>query len=609
MTLPLESYALIGDAETAALVGLDGSIDWLCWPRFDSQACFAALLGDEQNGRWRLAPVTGFEVHRRYRQDSLVLETTFECSEGTVTLLDFMPVRDGASDLVRIVIGHEGEVTLRSELTLRFDYGNVVPWVDRAADDTLRAVAGPHKVMFRSSTAHHGEALSTVSEFKLAAGQSASFTLSYGPSHLPDPPARDPQAALAGTEQFWREWAARCSYEGPWRDAVVRSLITLKALTYAPTGGLCAAPTTSLPERVGGVRNWDYRFCWLRDATLTLLALMDAGYYGEAQAWRDWLLRAVAGSPDKLQIMYGLDGERRLPEQELAWLPGYEGSQPVRVGNAAATQLQLDVYGELMDALYQARAGGLVESKAGWALQMALMEHLERIWEQPDEGIWEVRGPRRHFTHSKVMAWVALDRCIRSSEEFGLRGPVTRWRELRARIHRRICEQGFDAEQGSFVQYFGGKALDASLLMLPLVGFLPADDARVQGTVAAIERELTVDGLVRRYHTDPRLDGLPTSEGVFLPCSFWLADNLLLQGRREEAVERFERLLSLRNDVGLLAEEYDPVQKRLLGNFPQAFSHLALVSTALNLGRSAKPAHQRARTSLSQDVPSTPTNP
>ncbi|HEX2877569.1 MAG TPA: glycoside hydrolase family 15 protein [Polyangiaceae bacterium] len=609
MTLPIEAYALIGDCETAALVGLDGSIDWLCWPRFDSQACFAALLGDEQHGRWRLAPTTGCQVHRRYRHDSLVLETTFECSEGTVTLLDFMPARDGASDLVRIVIGHTGEVTLRSELTLRFDYGNVVPWVERAADDTLRAVAGPHKVVFRSSMPHHGEALSTVSEFKLAAGQVASFTLSYGPSHLPDPPARDPQAALAGTEQFWREWTARCSYEGPWRDAVVRSLMTLKALTYAPTGGLCAAPTTSLPERIGGVRNWDYRFCWLRDATLTLLALMDAGYYDEAQAWRDWLLRAVAGSPDKLQIMYGLDGERRLPEQELAWLPGYELSLPVRVGNAAATQLQLDVYGELIDALYQARAGGLVESKAGWALQIALIEHLERIWEQPDEGIWEVRGPRRHFTHSKVMAWVALDRCIRSSEEFGLRGPVTRWRELRARIHRRICEQGFDAELGSFVQYFGGKALDASLLMLPLVGFLPADDARVRGTVAAIERELTVDGLVRRYHTDPRLDGLPTSEGVFLPCSFWLADNLLLQGRRAEAVERFERLLTLRNDVGLLAEEYDPVQKRLLGNFPQAFSHLALVSTALNLGRSAKPAHQRARTSLSPDVPSTPTNP
>ncbi len=593
MTLPTESYALIGDCETAALVGLDGSIGWLCWPRFDSQACLAALLGDERNGCWRLAPTTEYKVSRRYRQDSLILETTFECEQGAVTVIDFMPVRDGASDLVRMVVGRKGGVTLRSALTLRFDYGNVVPWVDRAADDTLRAVAGPHKVLLRSSVPHHGEALSTVSELTVAAGQTARFTLTYGPSHLPDPPARDPEEALASTEQFWQRWTARCTYEGRWRDAVVRSLITLKALTYAPTGGLCAAPTTSLPEQLGGPRNWDYRFCWLRDATLTLLALMDAGYYDEAQAWRDWLLRAVAGSPDKLQIMYGLDGERRLPEQELDWLPGYAGSKPVRVGNAAAAQLQLDVYGELMDALYQARVGGLVESKAGWALQVALMDHLQIVWEQPDEGIWEVRGPRRHFTHSKVMAWVALDRSIRSSEEFGLRGPVTRWRELRARVHRQVCEQGFDAQLGSFVQYFGGKALDASLLMLPLVGFLPADDVRMRGTVAAIERELMVDGMVRRYHTDPRLDGLPAGEGAFLPCSFWLVDNFLLQGRGEEAVALFERLLTLRNDVGLLAEEYDPGQKRQLGNFPQAFTHLALVGTALNLGRSARPVHQR----------------
>jgi GH15 family glucan-1,4-alpha-glucosidase len=593
MTAPIESYALIGDCETAALVGRDGSIDWLCWPRFDSQACLAALLGNEQNGRWRLAPTTGYQVSRRYRHDSLVLETSFECERGTVTVIDFMPARDGASDLVRIVIGRSGEVSLRSDLTLRFDYGHVVPWVERANDDTLRAVAGPHKVLFRSSEPHRGEAFSTVSEFKLAAGQVASFTLTYGPSHLSDGPARDPQAALASTDQFWQEWSSRCSYQGPWRDAVVRSLITLKAMTYAPTGGLCAAPTTSLPEHLGGQRNWDYRYCWLRDATLTLLALMDAGYYDEAQAWRDWLLRAVAGSPDKLQIMYGLDGERRLPEQHLHWLPGYEGSKPVRVGNAAAKQLQLDVFGELTDALYQARAGGLVESKAGWALQVALMEHLQNICAQPDEGIWEVRGPRRHFTHSKVMTWVALDRSIRSAEEFGLRAPLTRWRELRARIHRQVCEQGFDAELGSFVQYFGSKSLDASLLMLPLVGFLPADDARVRGTVAAIERELMVEGLVRRYHTDPRIDGLPAGEAAFLPCSFWLADNLLLQGRSQEAVELFERLLTLRNDVGLLAEEYDPAQKRQLGNFPQAFSHLALVSTAFNLSQAAKPAHQR----------------
>jgi len=593
MTSPIESYALIGDCETAALVGLDGSIDWLCWPRFDSQACLAALLGDEQNGRWRLAPTTPYQASRRYRRDTLVLETSFECDEGAVTVIDFMPVRDGASDLVRIVIGRSGDVNLRSDLALRFDYGSVVPWVNRASDDTLRAVAGPHKVLLRSSVPHHGEALTTVSEFKLAAGQIASFTLTHCPSHLSDPPARDPQAALANTERFWREWSARCTYEGSWREAVMRSLITLKGLTCGPTGGLCAAPTTSLPEQLGGVRNWDYRFCWLRDATLTLLALMDAGYYNEAKSWRDWLLRAVAGSPDKLQIMYGIAGERRLPEQELDWLAGYDGSKPVRVGNDAASQLQLDVYGELMDALSQARTGGLVESRAGWSLQVALMDHLQNIWEKPDEGIWEVRGPRRHFTHSKVMVWVALDRCIRSSEEFGLKGPVTRWRELRARVHRQVCEQGFDAESGSFVQYFGAKALDASLLMLPLVGFLPAHDPRVRGTVAAIERELTVDGLVRRYHTDPRIDGLPSGEATFLPCSFWLADNLVLQGRREEAVELFERLLTLRNDVGLLAEEYDSAQKRQLGNFPQAFSHLALVGTAMNLSQAVKPVQQR----------------
>jgi GH15 family glucan-1,4-alpha-glucosidase len=594
MPLPIESYALIGDCETAALVGLDGSIDWLCWPRFDSQACLAALLGGPDNGRWRLAPTSEHRVTRRYRGDSLVLETTFECADGAVSVIDFMPVRDGASDLMRIVIGRAGKVSMRSDLALRFDYGHVVPWVDRAGDDTLRAVAGPHKVLFRSSTPHHGEALTTVSDFTLAAGEVAHFSLMYGPSHLADPLAHDPHAALANTEQFWTDWAARCSYTGRWRDAVMRSLITLKGLTYAPTGGVCAAATTSLPERLGGQRNWDYRYCWLRDATLTLLALMDAGYYDESTAWRDWLLRAVAGSPSKLQIMSALDGARRLTEQELDWLPGYEGSKPVRIGNAAASQLQLDVYGELMDAMYQARKGGLVASKAGWALELALIEHLEHIWTQPDEGIWEVRGPRRHFTHSKVMAWVAIDRSIRSAEELGLSGPVAKWRELRARIHRQVCEQGFDAERGAFVQFFGSKALDASLLLLPLVGFLPAADVRVQGTVRAIERELMVDGLVRRYHTEPCVDGLPSGEGAFLPCSFWLADNWFLQGRREEALDLFERLLGLRNDVGLLAEEYDPVQKRQLGNFPQAFSHLAVVSTAFNLGSSSKPVRQRA---------------
>ncbi|RYZ07593.1 MAG: glycoside hydrolase family 15 protein [Myxococcales bacterium] len=593
MALPLDSYAMIGDCETAALVGRDGSIDWLCWPRFDSQACFAALLGSAHNGRWCLAPTSDCVVERRYRDQTLVLETTFETAEGVVTIIDFMPVRDESSDLVRLVVCRKGRVKLRSELTLRFDYGNVVPWVTRAGDDALRAVAGPHKVLFRSSTPHHGEDLRTINEFVLAEGETAWFTLTYCPSHLPDPAAVQPHSALESTVEFWQQWAARSSYDGHWGEAVQRSLITLKALTYAPTGGVCAAPTTSLPELIGGQRNWDYRYCWLRDATLTLLALMDAGYYEEARAWRDWLLRAAAGSPDKIQIMYRLDGEWRLPEQELPWLSGYEGSKPVRVGNAASGQLQLDVFGELMDALYQARAGGLLESAAGWAFQVALMEHLENVWSEPDEGIWEVRGPRRHFTHSKVMAWVALDRAVRSAEEFGMKGPVTRWRELRARIHRQVCDEGFDHARGSFVQYFGSKELDASLLLLPLVGFLPAEDPRIRGTVRAIERELLVDGLVRRYHTTPTIDGLPAGEGAFLPCSFWFADSLLLQGRRSEAVELFEHLLTLRNDVGLLAEEYDPIQKRQLGNFPQAFSHLALVGTALNLGRSANPVQQR----------------
>jgi GH15 family glucan-1,4-alpha-glucosidase len=593
MPHPIESYALLGDCETAALVARDGSIDWLCWPRFDSDACLAALLGGPEHGRWSLSPIEPSTASRRYRDHTLVLETTFECEAGAVTVVDFMPVRDGRSDLVRLVTCQRGKVTLRSTLALRFDYGSVVPWVERAEDGALRATAGPHKVILRSTEPHHGEGLVTASDFTLEAGQEASFVLSYGPSHLPDPPARDARAALASTERFWREWAARSTYSGAWGEAVTRSLLTLKALTYAPTGGLCAAPTTSLPELLGGTRNWDYRFCWLRDATLTLLTLMDAGYLDEARAWRDWLLRAVGGSPSKVQVMYGVAGERRLPEQELAWLPGYEGSKPVRIGNLAASQRQLDIFGEVMDALYQARVAGLVPTKASWALELSLQEHLAQVWIEPDEGIWEVRGPRRHFTHSKVMVWVALDRSIRSAEEFGLSGPIDRFRELRARVHRDVCERGFDSSQGSFVQFYGAKALDASLLLLPLVGFLPADDARVRGTVAAIERELTVDGLVKRYHTDPAVDGLPEDEGAFLPCSFWLADNLVLQGRREEATLLFERLLGLSNDVGLLAEEYDPLAKRQLGNFPQAFSHLALVGTALNLAGGKKPMVQR----------------
>ena len=585
---------MIGDCETVALVGRDGSIDWLCWPRFDSGACFAALLGTPEHGRWQLAPEASVQrVVRRYREDTLVLETDFETADGTATLVDFMPMRGPAADLVRIVVGRRGRVAMRLELVLRFDYGAVVPWVSRIENGRLRAVAGPDMVVLDASVPVHGEDLKTVAEFDVREGERVHFVLSYAASHLPVPPVVDPYRALDDTEELWRTWTSRCSYDGEWPAAVRRSLITLKALTYAPTGGLVAAPTTSLPERIGGERNWDYRFCWLRDATLTLLALMDAGYHDEAGAWRDWLLRAVGGTPSRIQILYGLAGERRVPETELDWLPGYEGSPPVRIGNRAATQLQLDVYGELMDAVHQARHAGLVGSEAGWALQRALVEHLETIWDHPDDGIWEVRGGRRHFTHSKVMAWVALDRTVRTVEEFGLEGPVARWRALRARIHDDVCRRGFNARLGAFVQAYDSDLLDASLLMLPLVGFLPADDPRVRGTVAAVERFLTVDGFVLRYDTARTHDGLPPGEGVFLACSFWLADNLLLQGRREEARILFERLLAVRNDVGLLAEEYDPAAKRHLGNFPQAFSHLALVGTALNLARGAKPMEQR----------------
>lgn len=593
MPLRIEDYALIGDCETAALIGIDGSIDWLCWPRFDSAACFAALLGEPANGRWRLAPTAPAQVKRRYRADTLILETEFETAEGAATVVDFMPMRDGTSDLVRLVIGRRGRVAFHSELALRFDYGRLVPWVTRSEDGSLRAVAGPHKVVLRSSVEHHGEDHRTASEFSVAEGETQSFVLSHVPSHEADPAPRDPQQALAQTEEFWREWTSRCRYEGEWPEAVRRSLITLKALTFAPTGGLVAAATTSLPELIGGERNWDYRFCWLRDATLALLALIDAGYTEEATAWRNWLLRAAAGSPEQLQIMYGLAGERRLQEQELPWLPGYEGSRPVRVGNGAATQLQLDVFGEVMDALYQARRSSLVERDADWSLQRALVEHLQTVWQEPDEGLWEVRGPRRHFTHSKVMSWVALDRTIRSAEEFGLEGDLQRWRQVRDQIHADVCEHGFDQSLNAFVQSYGSKALDASLLVLPLVGFLPPEDPRVRGTLAAIEQHLSHQGLLLRYQTRPELDGLPEGEGAFLACSFWLADNFVQQGRLEDARRLFERLLALRNDVGLLAEQYDPISKRQLGNFPQAFSHLGLVGTALNLARGEKPIEQR----------------
>ena len=596
----IEDYALIGDCHSAALVGRDGSIDWLCWPRFDSPACFAALLGEERNGRWKIAPVGEIRsVKRAYREDTLVLETGFETAQGAVALIDFMPVRGQHCNLVRIVKGLRGRVPMEMQMILRFDYGASVPWVTRLQEGDeapygVRAIAGPDMAVLRADVPVKGEDLTTVSRFEVGEGDSLAFVLSHGASHLPPPPAIDPQHALRATEEFWTHWSRRCKARGDWAGHVRRSAITLKALTYAPTGGVLAAPTTSLPERLGGVRNWDYRFCWLRDATFMLLGAMNAGYYGEAEAWREWLLRAVAGSPEQIQIMYGIAGERRLTELEIPWLAGYEGSAPVRTGNAAASQLQLDVYGEVMDVLYQACKGGLAGSEATWGVQSALLAHLETIWRSADEGLWEVRGPRRHFTHSKIMCWVAFDRAVKLVEQFGMKGPVERWRELRARIHADVCANGFDAARGAFVQSYGAKALDASLLLIPITGFLPADDPRVIGTVRAIEKDLVVDGLVRRYHTHQADDGLPPGEGVFLACSFWLADNLLLQGRREEARRLFERLLALRNDVGLLAEEYDPAARRFLGNFPQAFSHVALVNTAMNLGEAEKPAEQRA---------------
>jgi GH15 family glucan-1,4-alpha-glucosidase len=616
MPSPIEDYALLGDCETAALVGRDGSIDWLCWPRFDSPACFAALLGTPDHGRWKIAPAASeVRVQRRYRGDTLILETDFETADGAVTLLDFMPLRGSQSDLVRIVAGRRGRVAMATELVLRFDYGFTVPWVSKLDDGSaygaLRAIAGPDMVLLRADVPLHGRGLSTVGEFTVAAGETVAFVLTYSPSHLEPGPPVEPVAALADTEAFWREWAARCTYDGEWRDAVVRSLLTLKALTYRPTGGIVAAPTTSLPEQVGGTRNWDYRFCWLRDATLTLLALMDAGYYDEAAAWRDWLLRAAAGSPDQLQIMYGLAGERHLREWELPWLPGYENSRPVRIGNAAHSQRQLDVYGEVLDALYQARRGGLSASEEAGRLASALVTHLGKIWQEPDEGLWEVRGEPQHFTHSKVMAWVALDRAIRAVEEFGGTGPLDAWRLTRQRIHDEVCARGFDRDLGSFVQAYGSRQLDASLLLIPLVGFLPATDPRVVGTVAAIEQRLMDGGLVRRYDARLTDDGLPPGEGAFLACSFWLADNYVLMGRHADARALFERLLALRNDVGLLAEEYDPRSARLVGNFPQAFSHVGLVDTALNLARGLaaplRPVEQRAD-GQTGTTPTTPTS-
>ena len=591
---PIEDYALIGDCETAALVNRTGSIDWLCFPRFDSPACFAALLGGPEHGRWLLAPAgEPRAVRRRYREGTLVLETEFETAEGVVAVIDCMPVRSGVPDVFRVVEGRRGRVPMRTELTLRFDYGSLIPWV-RRTEDGLTAIGGVNLVRLRTPVPLRGENLHTVGEFTVAAGEHIPFTLEWQRSYRPSAVPEDPEGSIAATERWWREWSERCAYQGPYRDAVVRSLITLKALTYRPSGGLLAAATTSLPERLGGVRNWDYRFCWLRDATFTLYALMLGGYTQEACDWREWLLRAVAGEPSQAQILYGVAGERLVPEWELGWLPGYGGSTPVRVGNAAYSQFQLDVYGEVMDALHTARRLGLPPDENAWHVQRRMVEYVERAWREPDEGIWEVRGPRRHFTHSKVMAWVALDRAVKAVERFGLEGPVDRWRTARDQIHADVCAKGYDPAIGAFVLFYGGRLLDASLLMIPLVGFLSADDPRMRGTVKAIEERLTTDGFVARYPTDPEVDGLPPGEGAFLPCSFWLADNLVLQGRQDEARALFERLLAVRNDVGLLAEEYEPGTRRMLGNFPQAMSHMALINTAANLTKARGPAKDRS---------------
>ncbi len=613
MPLRIEDYAVIGNCETAALVGRDGSIDWLCLPRFDSAACFSALLGAPEHGRWLIAPAEGdVQVTRRYLDSTLILETVFTTPQGSVALIDFMYRRNGSSELVRIVTGLQGEVHMRTELIVRFDYGAVVPWVSQQEDGRLQFIAGPDKVLLDTNVQTRGEGLSTVGDFTVREGKEASFVLNWSASFRSAPPplsGEELEAARKQVHSFWTGWAAAFKSSDTWGDAALRSLLTLKALAHWETGGIVAAPTTSLPEQLGGPRNWDYRFCWLRDATFTLYALIGAGILDEAKAWHEWLLRAVAGSPDDLQIVYGLAGERRLQEFELPWLPGYEGSIPVRIGNGAVKQLQLDVYGEVLDAFYVARRAGLATNDATWALESGLISHLETIWREPDEGIWEVRGGRRHFTHSKVMAWVAFDRAVRSIEEFGLDGPLERWREVRAAIHAEVCAHGYDANENTFVQSFGDATLDASLLLIPIVGFLPPDDPRVQGTVAAIERRLLRDGFVLRYDTGTAVDGLPPGEGAFLACSFWLVDNYVLMGRYDEAYALFERLLALRNDVGLLAEEYDPHERRQLGNFPQAFSHLALINAAHSLSTTdgaARLRSQKSEPALAEPAASAP---
>ena len=600
-SLKIEDYALIGDTHTAALVGNDGSIDWMCVPRFDSGAVFAALLGNPENGRWKLAPACGIQsVERRYVKDTLVLETIFHTDDGDVKITDCMPIRTSSVDVVRIVEGLSGRVPMHMDLRVRFDYGSVIPWLEHIRGE-LRAVAGPDAVVLRTPVDTHGANNSTVADFIVEAGDKVPFVLAHHPSHEPPPRAADPLRTLKETIRWWHAWSSQCTYEGEWRDEVMRSLITLKALTYAPTGGIVAAPTTSLPEWIGSVRNWDYRYCWLRDATLTLFSLTVGGYTEEALAWRDWLIRAIAGEPEDLQIMYGVAGERRLSEFDVDWLPGYEGSAPVRVGNAASEQFQLDVYGEVLATLYRTRRrmGDIGTHHDSWDLEKALLASLEGRWRQPDDGIWEVRGQRQHFVHSKVMAWLAFDRAVRNVSEFGLDGPAKRWAKVRDEIHAQVCAEGFDPELGAFTQAYGSKQLDASVLMAPLVGFLPGDDPRMVGTVKAIERELMHDGYVMRYKTQPggEVDGLPEGEGAFLPCSFWLADCYANMGREDDARALFERLIGLSNDVGLLAEEYDPAARRQLGNFPQAFTHICLVNTAAHLSRGGSapsdPAHFR----------------
>ncbi|MFI0446209.1 glycoside hydrolase family 15 protein [Actinomadura sp. 6N118] len=581
----IEDYALIGDCQSAALVCDDGSIDWMCLPRFDSGACFAALLGAEENGRWQLAPAgAGRATRRRYRRDTLILETEWETADGAVRVIDFMPHRGEAPDVVRIVEGLSGEVGMMMDLRLRFDYGHRVPWMHQSCGQ-LAGIAGPDSIWLRSPIKVAGHDFTHTAEFTVRAGERIPFVLTWHPSHLPAPRPVDALHALEETEEEWNTWVGKFSYEGTYRDAVIRSLITLKALTYAPTGGIVAAPTTSLPETIGGIRNWDYRFCWLRDAAMTLDALLRSGCTLEADAWRQWLLRAVAGAPEDVQIMYGVAGERRLPEWEVGWLGGYEDSRPVRVGNAAAAQLQMDVPGEVISTLYLARKAGLPPAPEIAAMKDSLLAYVEARWEEPDEGLWEIRGDRRHFVHSKMMCWVAFDRAIKLSEEFGRPGPVDHWRRLRDRIHRDVCAKGFDPVRGTFTQSYGSKEVDAALLLMPQLGFLPADDPRVVGTIEAVQRELAPDGFVRRYPTreGESSDGLTGEEGAFLACSFWLADGLRLIGREDEARQLFERLLSLRNDVGLLAEEYDPRTGRLVGNFPQAFSHVPLIHTAHEL--------------------------